>query len=129
MAELSNAEINEQAKDRFQRLVDDVYTKARAYFMHFEANERKYSLQTKRQLKEKYGKEIYAPEIRWKREFEFLGPHFEEVVDRLSAEYLAAIPYHEQSYLLPRDRLKNYLWNKARADAHGILDQLNEQTL
>ena len=118
MAQLSEQEILE----KLQKAMDAYYAKALAYYLQFETSEMKLVQEKKNQIKEKYGFERFMPSFEWTETF---GNELSEsdLLDSVILDYFKSINYDKENFVLPRDRVKNMLWNKAREEGKEILNQ------
>ncbi|MBD3224668.1 MAG: hypothetical protein GF313_08055 [Caldithrix sp.] len=126
--------MNTEIRNELSGIKADLYTfikekehQALAYLLNFEAGERRLSYEVKKDLQKRFGKEILSPQLRWKSRFEYIGPEYESILDDLISEFLKDKGYNEDPYLIPRDRLKNYIWKKSRQQAHAILNELTQR--
>ena len=108
---------------QLEALIEDYSHRALAYYLNFEMAERRLPQELRLKIKEKYGSEKFMPTMNWKEHFEPGFPD-SEAMDRLILEYLERQGYDKEKFILPADRLKNYLWNKARERGRKILDDL-----
>ena len=116
MAHPSEQEILDQLKNA----MDNYYSKALAYYLQFETSEMRLAQDKKNVIKEKYGFERFMPSFEWNKTF---GDKLAEsdLLDSVIINYFKTISYDKESFVLPRDRVKNMLWNKAREDGKKIL--------
>jgi len=116
MAQLSEQEILEKLKHS----IDTYYQKALAYYLQFETSEMKLAQDKKNEIKETYGFERFMPTFEWTETF---GADLSEsdLLDAVILDYFKSIDYDKESFVLPKDRVKNMLWNKAREEGKKIL--------
>lgn len=109
-------EIQEQLKNA----MDNYYARALAYYLQFETSEMRLAQDKKNEIKEKYGFERFMPSFDWNKTF---GDELAESdqLDSVILNYFQTINYDKESFVLPRDRVKNMLWNKARKEGKKIL--------
>ena len=123
MAQLSEQEILE----KLQKAMDAYYVKALAYYLHFESSEMKLAQEHKKQLKEKYGNEQFMPSFVWTETFdEELCES--DILDTVILDYFKSINYDKENFVLPKDRVKNRLWNRAREEGKEILNQFKNNS-
>jgi len=117
MTQLSEQEILEKLKN----VMDVYYKKALAYYLQFETSEMKLVQDKKNQVKGKYGFERFMPAFEWNETF---GSELSEsdLLDRVILDYFKSIDYDKENFVLPKDRVKNMLWNKAREEGKKILE-------
>ncbi len=108
---------------KLQHVIENFEKQALAYYLHFEGSERKISQEVRNKIHEKYGKESFSPVINWYGEF---GDYFDsEELDKIILAYLNEQNYNKESFVIPKDRLKNMLWNTTRDKGKKILDELS----
>lgn len=122
MAESEQGSIQEKLVEAVERFK----TKALAYYLGFEAAERKLPQEVKNGLKEQYGKEKFMPAMEWKT---FFGEEMEDsdALDTAIMSYLKEVNYSKEAFVMPKDRIKNMLWNNIRQQGKSILDKAVEQ--
>lgn len=120
MTQISENEILEKLK----KTMDTYYQKALAYYLHFETSEMRLAQDQKNKIKEKYGSEQFLPSFNWEETF---GKELSEsdTLDVIILSYLKSINYDKENFVLPKDRVKNMLWNKARQEGKKILEQFS----
>ncbi|KAA3614864.1 MAG: hypothetical protein D8M58_10440 [Calditrichaeota bacterium] len=96
--------------------------KCLSYYLHFESSERKLAQDIKNKIKEKYGSEKFMPALGWKESFGELADS--DILDNEIKKYLESISYNEEKFVLPKDRIKNMIWNNARVEGKKILSRL-----
>jgi len=116
-------EIRELIKNDLNKIIQTYTHHAVAYYLGFEATERNFTVEQKQRLQEVYGKETSGPTLYWRTLFPFIDNDSDYLIDEVVQDYLKAVRYEGDAFLLPRDRLKNMLWNKARNQVKQILDQ------
>ena len=116
MAQLSEHEILERLKNS----MDAYFKKALAYYLQFESSEMKLVQDKKNEIKEMYGFERFMPSFEWTETF---GNELSEsnLLDTVILDYFKSIDYDKESFVLPKDRVKNMLWNRAREEGKKIL--------
>ena len=116
MAQLSEQEILEKLKNS----MDAYFKKTLAYYLQFETSEMKLEQDKKNEIKEMYGFERFLSAFEWTETF---GEELSEsnLLDTVILDYFKSIEYDKESFVLPKDRVKNMLWNKAREDGKKIL--------
>lgn len=101
------------------------YADALAYYLHFESSERRLPQDVKNALKEKYGKKIFMPIVNWRKD---IGDFTDsDAFDTAITAYLEAVNYDQEKFVLPKNRLLNMLWNKARSEGKKIIDDAEKQ--
>jgi len=116
MPQISEQEILQKLKNA----MDIFYQKALAYYLQFETSEMRLAQDKKNEVKEKYGSERFMPAFTWTETFgEDLSES--EQLDAVILDYFKSVNYDKESFVLPRDRVKNMLWNKAREEGRKIL--------
>jgi len=115
----------EQIDEVLRDMIADYSQKALAYMLHFESGERRLEQDTRKQLQEKYGKEAFSPALDWAGHFGNLADS--DILDERITALLQKEGYDKEEFVIPRDRLKNKLWNEARRKAHHILDQIQKE--
>jgi hypothetical protein len=116
MAQQQEQEILEKLKNA----MDDFYKKALAYYLQFETSEMRLEQDKKNEIKDKYGFERFMPAFHWTHIFgNELGES--DQLDAIILDYFKSINYDKEGFVLPRDRVKNMLWNKARRQGKEIL--------
>ncbi len=111
------------AENKLSSLIKSYKIKLLAYYLHFEASERKLPQEFKNAIKEKYGQEKILPAIDWTQTLGELADS--DILDEEIKKYLESKNYIQESFLLPKDRLKNMLWNDAREEGKKILSKFN----
>ncbi len=103
-------------------IIESFKKRSLAYYLHFETSERKLAQDIKNSIKEKYGQEKFMPSMNWTELFGEIADS--DHLDKEILKYLDSLNYKEESFIIPKDRLKNMLWNNARSEGKKILSQL-----
>ncbi len=111
-------------RDTLNDLAETFYSKALAYLLHFEASEKRMAQDMRKKLRDEYGFEKMMPAIPWVETFGAEKAD-SDALDQLIIEYLNKHNAPENAAIMPRDRLKNFLWDKARKEAHAIIKALS----
>ena len=111
---------NEEILEKLKNAMDEYYKKALAYYLQFETSEMRLEQEKKNEIKEKYGFERFMPAFQWTHIF---GNELSEsdLLDSIILDYFKSINYDKEGFVLPKDRIKNMLWNKARQQGKEIL--------
>lgn len=115
---------SENLQEKLQNLIESYQKQALAYYLHFETSERKLAQDIKNQIKKEYGSEKFMPAINWQETFAELADS--DTLDDLLNNYFKQINYTQEHFVLPKDRLKNMLWENARTAGKKILENLSE---
>ncbi len=115
----------EQIDEVLREMIADYSQKALAYMLHFETGERRLEQDKRKELQEKYGKEAFSPVLDWSGHFGELADS--DILDERINALLQNEGYDKEEFVIPRDRLKNKLWNEARRQAHDILNQIQKE--
>ena len=103
-------------------VIENFKKQALAYCLNFEGSERKISREVRNRIHAQYGKESFSPVINWYQEF---GDQFDsDILDNIISDYLSEQNYEKESFVIPKDRLKNMLWNLTRSESKKIMDEL-----
>ncbi len=119
----STKQRNQMDKMRqLEKLVEDHARKTLAYYLTFEMGERRLAQELRLKIREQYGSEKFMPAMDWKA---FFDPAFidSDGFDQLITTFLSDKGYDKEKFVLPRDRLKNYIWNNARREGRDILNR------
>jgi len=114
---------NEEIQNLLQDLINSFKKKSLAYYLHFETSERKLTQEIKNSIKEKYGQEKFMPLIGWIESFGEIADS--DILDDEINNYLDSVNYKAETFVIPKDRLKNMLWNSARDEGKKILSKFN----
>jgi len=110
--------------ESIRKLAGEYYQKALAYYLHFEASERRLPQDVRQRLRDTYGHEKFMPVINWVAAFGVEAADSDMLDQQLNA-YLETEGVKDEPYIMPRDRFKNHLWNKARKEGQKILSSLS----
>ena len=107
---------------QLESLVENYAKKCLAYYLTFEMGERRLPQEVRLKIRKQYGSEKFLPVIDWKAYFD---PAFidSDALDDLISAYLKGKGYDKESFVLPKDRLKNFIWNSSREKGSGILER------
>ena len=110
-------------EQKLNDIIDSFKIRSLAYYLHFESSERKLAQDVKNIIKEKYGREKFMPAIDWAEAFGDLADS--DILDEKIQNYLDSIKYEDESFILPKDRLKNMIWNNSRDEGKKVLSEFN----
>ncbi len=119
-----DTDINDNINQKLQIVIKEFKKRALAYYLHFETSELKLAQEVKNAIKEKYGDEKFFPSMNWYKIIGEVLQNSEELDNEINA-FLKSQNYDKESFLLPKDRLKNMLWNDARVEGKLILSKFN----
>jgi len=108
-------------QEKFDQIRQDYFVKAKAYLLFFECSERRYEQAVREKLFDEYGHQSGSPELEWPEDWLNDEKNFDRLC-LLIGTWLDAENYPHEKYLNPPDRLRYYLWNKARNEVHALLD-------
>jgi hypothetical protein len=118
MRNMTPKEVNQN----LNALIESFKNKSLAYYLHFESSERKLDQEIKNKIKEKYGLEKFMPAMGWTETFGDIADS--DILDEQIQKYLNTLNYDQENFVLPKDRIKNMLWNNARSEGKKILAEV-----
>jgi hypothetical protein len=114
---------HEEIRKKLGTLIESYKKRCLAYYLHFESSERKLPQAIKNTIKEKYGQEKFMPAPGWVDAF---GENADsDILDNEIIAYLTLVDYTKEDFVIPRDRLKNMIWNNAREEGQKILTEID----
>jgi hypothetical protein len=110
-------------QEKFDQLRREYFRQAKAYLLFFECSERRLEQPVREKLYDEFGRQTISPEPEWPDTWLNDEKSFDQL-SKMIGNYLESENYQHEKFLNPPDRLRHYLWNKARTEVHTLLQAM-----